>query len=334
MLRQKVTKLAAFLAIFLFVTPLLARETFYTVRSTKPYLRILQGVVTVGATGAVSADSSKGFAVTRSSAGTYRLTLTKVYEEIFSVDAQIMASTTLGNPTLYWDEWTNPAAADDDWFLTDSTCASATDAGTYTAASEFDGAGTDDFTLDPPRNVTLKLDSDSDWDATTAVVTGTDINGAAQTENISIPNNGNSTVQGVKAFSTVTQVVIPAQTGTGGTCELGFGPDIGFTHPIRTIGGIASCIHDHAAGTAHPTASTVVVAATATPNGTYDPNTDPDGANDYACLYSTATASSVGVIRETAQSLSGKTIDIVHYVDGVAVDPPNGSKLRIMVVVK
>ena len=81
--------------------------------------------------------------------------------------------------------------------------------------------------LFPPRNVTLTLSSHADWDATTAVVTGTDENGATVTESLSIPNGGNATVTGTQMFRTVTQLVIPAQSGTGGTFTFGVGSTFG-----------------------------------------------------------------------------------------------------------
>lgn len=79
----------------------------------------------------------------------------------------------------------------------------------------------------PPRNVTLVLSSSTDWDATTATITGTDENGAVVTDSLSIPNNGNATVAGTVAFRTVTSVTIPAQTGTGGTFTVGIGSVFG-----------------------------------------------------------------------------------------------------------
>jgi len=72
-----------------------------------------------------------------------------------------------------------------------------------------------------PAKLSLVLSSHADWDATTAVVTGLGERGEAQTESLSIPDGGNSTVSGAKLFTKVTQVVIPAQSGTGGTFTLG-----------------------------------------------------------------------------------------------------------------
>jgi hypothetical protein len=78
-------------------------------------------------------------------------------------------------------------------------------------------------TMFPPRNVTLTFSNHADWDATTAVVTGKDQNGDTVTENLAIPNNGNATVIGAVLFSSITSIVIPAQSGTGGTFTAGTG---------------------------------------------------------------------------------------------------------------
>ena len=75
----------------------------------------------------------------------------------------------------------------------------------------------------PPRNITLTFSSHANWDATTAVVAGTDENGVAITENFSIPDGGNATVTGATKFRTVTSITIPAQSGTSGTFTAGVG---------------------------------------------------------------------------------------------------------------
>jgi hypothetical protein len=75
--------------------------------------------------------------------------------------------------------------------------------------------------MNPERALAFVFSSHADWDATTAVVTGTNRLGDTITENFSIPNGGNATVSGTTLFKTVTSVVIPAQTGTGGTFTLG-----------------------------------------------------------------------------------------------------------------
>jgi hypothetical protein len=94
----------------------------------------------------------------------------------------------------------------------------------------FNGAGIDlddtdatELPLPTPRNVTLTFSSHADWDATTAVVTGTDAAGRAISENFAIPNGGATTVTGAKVFATINSLVIPAQSGTGGTFTMGVG---------------------------------------------------------------------------------------------------------------
>jgi hypothetical protein len=101
----------------------------------------------------------------------------------------------------------------------DAITSGASTAGTQTLTS-FTGVigGT---LMDPPRVLTFTFSSSTDWDATTITVTGKDWYGATQTETFAIPNNGNATVVGTKLFSKVTQVSIPAQTGTGGTFTMG-----------------------------------------------------------------------------------------------------------------
>ena len=86
--------------------------------------------------------------------------------------------------------------------------------------STLDGVVGDD-PMNPARVLTMTFNSHADWDATTAVVTGLGPSGEAQTENFAIPNGGNATVTGTKRFSRVTQIVIPAQSGTSGTFTVG-----------------------------------------------------------------------------------------------------------------
>lgn len=76
----------------------------------------------------------------------------------------------------------------------------------------------------PAQQVTATFSSHVDWDATTAVVTGEDADGNPQTDTIAIPNGGAATASTVKAFSRVTSILIPAQSGTGGTATIGYAP--------------------------------------------------------------------------------------------------------------
>jgi len=86
--------------------------------------------------------------------------------------------------------------------------------------------------ISPPKNVTLTFSSHADWDATTAVVTGLNEFGAVVTESFAIPNNGNATVVGSVIFENVISILIPAQSGTGGTLTAGTGVKLGIVDSI------------------------------------------------------------------------------------------------------
>lgn len=86
--------------------------------------------------------------------------------------------------------------------------------------AELNGVVGDD-TMYPARKVTLVLSSHADWDATTAVLSYYDEDGALKSENLSIPNGGNATVTTVDDVSRVVSLTIPAQASTGGTFTIG-----------------------------------------------------------------------------------------------------------------
>jgi hypothetical protein len=75
--------------------------------------------------------------------------------------------------------------------------------------------------MSPPRALVLELSNHANWDATTVVVTGKDPDGNTITENFAVPDGGNASVAGSKLFRNVTQVSVPAQSGTNGTFMLG-----------------------------------------------------------------------------------------------------------------
>lgn len=74
--------------------------------------------------------------------------------------------------------------------------------------------------MSPPRMLSFTFSSHADWDATTATVTGKDVDGNTITETFAIPNGGGS-ANGTTHFARVTSVAIPAQSGTGGTFTMG-----------------------------------------------------------------------------------------------------------------
>jgi len=90
---------------------------------------------------------------------------------------------------------------------------------TFTGA-DFEGAiGTG--LISPPAKIDFILDSHTDWDATTATLIYEDENGVQQTESLSIPDGGNTTLTSTGYASRVVSLSIPAQTSTGGTATLG-----------------------------------------------------------------------------------------------------------------
>ena len=75
--------------------------------------------------------------------------------------------------------------------------------------------------ITPGRALQLVLSNHADWDATTVTVTGVGLRGETITESFTVPNGGNTTVNGTKIFTRVTSVAVPIQSGTGGTFTLG-----------------------------------------------------------------------------------------------------------------
>lgn len=100
--------------------------------------------------------------------------------------------------------------------------------------SSFNGA-TGAAPFSPSRLLEFVFSSHADWDATTITVTGKNSGGQTITDTIAVPNGGNSTVKTTKRFAQVTQIVIPAQSGTGGTLTVGF--------PLRVTADGSSATH-------------------------------------------------------------------------------------------
>lgn len=154
---------------------------------------------------------------------TIRLTPTAVNSTVYAVKCEgLEASYTSGGSASVAEICTGLAAAinalaDVDAILSGGT--SSTSAQTLSGASLNGVLGY--RALSPSRRITLVLSSHADWDASTAVVTGKDANGTTITENLSIPNGGNTTLTTTALFARVTSVTIPIQSGTGGTFTVG-----------------------------------------------------------------------------------------------------------------
>jgi len=135
-----------------------------------------------------------------------------------------------------------------------------------------------------PRNVTLTTAGVTPADApASALVTGTDVNGNAQTETITVAQTATIS-EGVKAFKTVTSVVFAAAEGTAATVAIGYGSVLGLGKKLKPRAGLSAPIKEIAVG-AVVTTGTFVSAATSPPNGSYSPASALDGAKDYALYY-------------------------------------------------
>lgn len=177
-------------------------------------------------------------------------------------------------------EYTNPPTADVDAFVTARATAATAQSISGAALNGVVGAAA----LGYPRNITFTLSNHADFDAGTATVVGTDVDGNAITEDFTIPDGGNATVTGAKAFLKVTSISFPAGAGTGGSFEIGFGAKLGLPKKAKVVAGAAVGVVAEIAVGAQVTNGTFVVPATGAPYGTYAPNSAPDATRDY-CVY-------------------------------------------------
>lgn len=137
-----------------------------------------------------------------------------------------------------------------------------------------------------PRNVTFTTAGGTAADApANAVITGTDVNDDALTETVTLAQTA-TIAEGAKAFKTITSIVYPAADGTGATVAIGYGNKFGLRRKAKTRAGAVMRGTEISAGSV-VTNGTLVVAATGAPNGTYTPNSAPDGSKDYAIAYET-----------------------------------------------
>jgi hypothetical protein len=180
--------------------------------------------------------------------------------------------------------FTNPVVADANAIKT--SVASAASIQTYTGAA-LDGtigAGA----ISPPRNITITTTSHADIDAVDVVITGTDSTGATVTDTITLTDAGNTTDSGVKCFATVTSIVVPAQSGTGGALEFGTGLVMGLDAAPKFRNSDVQVLSENEAGTPKAIdalAGTYTAHTTGAPLGGYTPGSAADGAKDYELTY-------------------------------------------------
>lgn len=144
--------------------------------------------------------------------------------------------------------------------------------------------------ISPPRALVLTLSSSGDWLATTATVTGKDIDGNTITDTFAIPGEGGASVLGAggKHFAKVTSVAIPAQDGPGGAFVLGTRAPVtavatGGTHVVCTAP-VAGELHSYEITSANVTLA--------------DHTADPGLAADLAAIY-TADADFYGLLLDS-----------------------------------
>ena len=88
---------------------------------------------------------------------------------------------------------------------------------------------------DVPRCISVVVDGTAaDVEDSSVVVTGTNVEGKTITETFITTGGGTGTINGSKAFRTVTQIVIPAQRGTGCTFSVGTRDILGINHRLYT----------------------------------------------------------------------------------------------------
>lgn|SRR5574341_407875 len=98
------------------------------------------------------------------------------------------------------------------------------------------------------------------------VITGTDMAGNVITDTIAA--NGANGVDGVKAFKTVTQIVLPQRVTAGDTISVGFCDKLGLPYKLPTNTVLFAALN----GTREGTAPTVTTSATALESNTIDLN--------------------------------------------------------------
>jgi hypothetical protein len=123
---------------------------------------------------------------------------------------------------------------------------------------------------DVPRTITATSGGTAgDIKPIQVVITGTNAEDVVITETLPVfTENTATTVVGLKAFKTVTSILIPAHDGTGATTAIGFSDVIGIGHRLARNTVAAAYLNNVLEGTA----PTVVVSATAIESNTADLN--------------------------------------------------------------
>lgn len=178
--------------------------------------------------------------------------------------------------------WVDPAAIDDDGYLTTTAGPNAeTLTPTLAGALCTGGVGTPDF----PRNVIVTVTHASSIVACNGVITGTDFYDNVVTNTWSVTATGTSkTSASAQTFKTVTAVTLIASgDASGNSIIIGTGDVLG----LDMVCVSDAFVGEHEDGAA-PTAGTLVIGSTsanADRLGSYEPNSALDGALDFDIWY-------------------------------------------------
>lgn len=177
------------------------------------------------------------------------------------------------------DTFTNPLAADDDGISVAHTGAASASTRNQTIGGAFASGGV--ATLPTPRSVLITVTHASSIVAMNGTITGTDAYGSVISENWSVTATGTSkTYETAKTFKTVTQITeTVAANASANTIKSGNGT----TMELSAISSCPSPVKEMLDGAV--VTNGVITGAGANTNGTYKPNTAPDGAHDYDIWY-------------------------------------------------
>lgn len=159
--------------------------------------------------------------------------------------------------------------------------------------------------------VTIKGDAVTDHSGKTAIITGTDANGKAQTETIAALPNGATTVTSAKYFTTVTSVVPSATIGADTM-------DIGWSAACATPSYIVDCYSDRSANVGVAVGGSVTFSVEQTPT---DPFTDYVPV--WGELLASGSASAVGAANAGATAI--RVLVSAHTAGTITLDFTQGA---------
>ena len=198
-------------------------------------------------------------------------------------DAYIKKGRKITPSRVFKDSWTNPITLDADGYSVSHAGAGSASTRNMTlgGALTTGGVGIADFA----RNVVITVTHASAVVAMSGVITGTDIFGNTITEAWSVTAGTTSkTFTGKKGFKTVTSISeTVAADASANSIVAGTGVVFGLSAPLA----VASALKETSAGSVVTNGVFVAasVAATDDAQGTYAPNSAPNGSTSYVVWY-------------------------------------------------